>query len=325
MSVPPDKLVELVEEFKKNYPRGEKRRQWELQSSIFKELWENVIMGDNKLENSIKDVAHGDINPDLDPLIALLDVNGSRQSILKRRLTDEERRILGKGYFAVGDGFVKVRFNGIDDIDSVAFLGSMYQNQWRDSLSAIKQNIVIKSKIEQLLKSTSENEIANLLDEIRELGKGNPYRLGGSDFTVLNAILFINNPSKHVAVVSLTDRLRIIKFFGLNEDMLLIEGYANGEKNIMAENLILKFNEVYGTDLSPRELSKFFYSESPNVISLWKDEKVTITTVQLFRDSKPLKCPVCGLSARFKVDESNNAFCRMEGGHKFKVTDADIA
>lgn len=287
-----------------------------------------------KLNPLLKGVAEGkkdkdrNISPDLDPLICLLDKNGRREFQLIRKLSEEERKLL-ENNFNIENNTVYVKLPGITKIEGVS-KQVIHQNQWRDSLSKIKEYISISSEIDKLLNSTNEDESAQLLDDIQEkAGKHKPnlFRLSGEEFVPLNIFIFINDPEKHISIVSLNDRLKIIKFFGLNKDNINIEDYIDGRNNILAERIIMNFNSMYGTDMNPMELSEFFR----RVKEKWRNEKIDTTNTSVIRKTKPMKCPnpncilggLTNSNARFLVDESNLATCKY-CGEKFKVEEGGI-
>ncbi len=327
MSISKSEILTLAEDFLKEYDRGEKKKLWKLQSSIFKETWKNIIMNpEYKLKSLLEDIAEG--KKDKDRNISLLDKVGRRSFKLIRKLSEEERKLL-ENNFNIENNTVYVKLPGITKIEGVAIQRALGQNQWRKSLSAIKEDITISSKMNKLLNSTNEDEIKQLLDDIQEACGREPFRLGGEGFVPLNIIIFINEPEKHISVVNLEDRLKIIKSFGLNRDNIDIESFVNGRENVLAEKMIMNFNSIYGTDMSPRELSEFFYDEK--VKEKWRNEKVNTTNTSVLRITKPMKCPnpnctVGGLTvsnARFPVDESNFAKCKS-CGERFKVSEEDI-
>ncbi len=331
MSISKSEILTLVEDFLKGYPRDEKKKLWKLQSSIFKEIWKNIIMNpEYKLRPYLKGVAEeGEICPDLDPLIRLFDKKGKKDPELKRKLSEEEIKLLGNN-FDIKNDKIYVKLPGITEIEGVVEVQrAMTQNQWRRCLAAIKEDVIISSKIDKLLNSTNEDESAQLLDDIQEAGGHEPFRLGGEEFIPLNILIFINDPEKHISVVSLKNRLQIIKFFELNKDNIKIEGYMDGRENILAEKVIMNFNSIYGTNMNLRELSEFFYDKK--VKEKWRNEKVNTTNTSVIRYTKPMKCPnpncilggLTNSNARFSVDESNLTTCKS-CGEKFKVKEEDI-
>lgn len=159
---------------------------------------------------------------DIDPIIRMLDLNGKGNT---------------KGSIAVAKAFIRM-------------------GMWYRAFRSLKDNESLRNKFNQILNSTNDAELITLLNEFEALNQGNNNGLTGKNAVIINAILFLNNPSFYVSAISLVHREKIINFF-LNEST---EYSSFGEKLILTNRKIIDHFRLQGIQDNPRKLSLFIYS-----------------------------------------------------------------
>lgn len=173
------------------------------------------------------------------PVIQILDVVGKRRS-------DQERKVEG-----------------------VAFT-NIYQGRWYRTFRGLKSDKKIKTLVDRLLKSTSDQEQIELLNQIDDLNE-DIVALTGENGTILNAFLFAFSPDKNISVVSLSDRYKIIDFFELG-DIGKIQKLSWGENIILARRTIMTLDEKLRLNTDGRGICSFLYSDQ--IKRLWKQRIV---------------------------------------------------
>jgi hypothetical protein len=111
----------------------------------------------------------------------------------------------------------------------------------------------------QVFQETDDSGLIGLIDCLaRENTKRN--YLTAKSAIAINALMFINNPSKLLKVVSLSHRFQIMRTFGLgNPD----EFKTYGQEIVLSNRRIISgFKEKYGIDTEPMALTEFLYSPS---------------------------------------------------------------
>jgi len=169
------------------------------------------------------------------PIIQILDIKG-------RRRTREEKSVEG-----------------------VAFT-NIFQSMWYDLLRGIHSNQRIKPVATKVLETNSDDERMRLLNEISETNAKIP-GLTGENATIINDFMFAFDPKKNISVVSLSDRYKIINFFGLSDSDSLQE-MSWGEQIVDTKQKILSLIGRLGLETDPRGLCMLLYAD--RVKTLWR-------------------------------------------------------
>lgn len=159
---------------------------------------------------------------DIDPIIRMLDQNGRGNT---------------KGSIVVAKTFIRM-------------------GMWYRAFRSLKENASLKNKFNEILNSTNDTELITLLNEFEDINKGNKNGLTGKNAVIINAILFLNNPSFYISAVSLEHRKKIINF--LYKDSIEISSF--GEKLILTNRKIIDYFRSISIQDNPRKLSLFIYS-----------------------------------------------------------------
>lgn len=155
-------------------------------------------------------------------------------------------------------------------VEGVAFT-NIYQGTWYKMFRGLKADKTVKALVDKLLKSTSDTEQIELLNEINEANT-NIVALTGENGTILNAFLFAYNREKNISVVTLSDRYKIINFFEL-DDFQKIQSLSWGERIILTRQSIMSLNEKLNLNTDGRGICAFLYSDQ--IKRLWKQEIIT--------------------------------------------------
>jgi hypothetical protein len=137
-----------------------------------------------------------------------------------------------------------------NDAEGAAFV-QIYQGDWVNIFSKIKENSEVKEDLNKILTSNDNNTI---IDSINKLYRINPIdKLTGGSAVVINDLLFAYTPYKYTSVMSLLDRYLIIDYFGL----------------VKSNKLVLSLGSTYGLQASAKNQAEFLYS--PGVKKLWRE------------------------------------------------------
>lgn len=183
---------------------------------------------------------------------------------LTRKDTDDLMRILDS------------KARGHQPGDQVVARIGIYQSQWEQFFSDLKKHEALRVSLDNIFKSRDNSQLASLIDKAREVNQDNNNGLNGDGANMLNALLFINNPTQFLSVLSLHHRSWIIETFGLGD----VSSYSTiGEKIVKSNEIIINgFRDKYGLNTEPRVLSTFLYTPhsaySSRVKRLWYKDDV---------------------------------------------------
>jgi hypothetical protein len=134
------------------------------------------------------------------------------------------------------------------------------QGVWGRLFDDLKNKKDIQRTMDEIFNETDDSTLANLILGLQEQNKNNKNGLTGKRANALNTLLFINNPTRFIASVSLSHRFQIMRAFGLGNP----DEFKNyGEQIVLSNRRIIDgFKEKFGTAVSPRTLSEFFYANN---------------------------------------------------------------
>jgi len=232
-------IKKLFKEFIQTYDQKESRKTWEIQSQIFRIFWNEKILKDD----TALDEKY------LIPIIQILDVKG------------------------FGGKKSEKRYEGI------AYTG-IFQKNWYEIFKKINEYDEIKNLLNKIFNTKNENQIISLLDHLYELNQKISIRgLTGAHGIVINDFLFAYNPTENISMVSLSDRYKIIDYFGLGNSKK-IDKLSYGEKIIKSRNLVLSLRDKYELRIDNRGLSNFAYYQPFQEI--WKKREHYLRGEEMF-------------------------------------------
>lgn len=151
------------------------------------------------------------------------------------------------------------------------------QNRWYRLFREIKSDNKLRTLVDKLFNSDSDNEKIKLIDEIYESYHN---ALTHKTANILNDLLFVYNPDKELSIVSLKHRYQIIDVFGLGDSKEL-EKLSYGKQIVHSRNLIIGMKAKLGLNVDNRVFAKAFYHstlEAEAINELWaqKEDKEEI-------------------------------------------------
>jgi YhcG PDDEXK nuclease domain len=151
-----------------------------------------------------------------------------------------------------------IRARGRQRTDEAVALTGLRQGLLERLFDQLKNKKDIQRTLDQIFAETDDVKLVGLIDRLDKENEKNKNGLTGKSAVALNALLFVNDPTKFVSVVSLSHRFQIIRSFGLgNPD----EFKSYGEQIIYSNRWIIDgFRDKYGIDANPRDLSEFMYT-----------------------------------------------------------------
>lgn len=143
--------------------------------------------------------------------------------------------------------------------DTIAIARIMIsQGVWRRLFKEIQKNKTLKDSINSILTEEDENKQIDHINELYKLNEGQKNSLTGKSGNAINTMLFAYDPVKYLAVISVNDRKKIIDYFHL-DCSIDFEKDSPGEKIVLSNKAILEGFKNYCKQISPYNLSKFFY------------------------------------------------------------------
>lgn len=127
---------------------------------------------------------------------------------------------------------------------------------WYRAFKSLKENKELKDKLDQIFTVTDDNQLINLLNEFEDLNKENSNGLTGKNAVIINAFLFLNNPTYFVSAVSLEHRRKIVEF--LYGQAFELKSF--GERIIVLNRKIIDYFRNLNVQDNPRRISLFLYS-----------------------------------------------------------------
>jgi len=157
----------------------------------------------------------------------------------------------------------------------VAHVG-LYQGLWERLFNDLKNKPDIQKTLDEIFNTNDEESLVRLVNHLVKENEKNKNGLTGKKGNALNALLFLNSPSKFVSCVSLAHRYQILKAFGLAEP----ESYKNyGEQIIYSSrDIITGFKDKLSITAEPRTISQFVYSANVKVLWQSDDESPEVLT-----------------------------------------------
>jgi restriction system protein len=109
--------------------------------------------------------------------------------------------------------------------------------------------------------------------------KNNKNGLTGKSAVAINALLFLNNPTNFLSIVSLSHRFQVMRAFDLGDPEKFM---TYGEQIILSNRRIIDgFRDKYGIEANPRDLSRFMYTphggHTTNIKVYWHSGDQIIT------------------------------------------------
>lgn len=203
-----------------------------------------------------------------------MEVWESQSQIFKRFWTDKILNPASELTVNDTDAIIRlldIKARGRQRIDESVAMTGIRQGLWERLFDTLKSKQDIQRTMNQIFKETDDSALISLIDRLSKENKNNKNGLTGKSAVILNALLFINNPTKFLSVVSLSHRFQIIRAFDLgNPD----EFKTYGEQVVLSNRKIVDgFRGKYGIEANPRDLSEFMYApdngHTQNVKGYW--------------------------------------------------------
>ena len=143
------------------------------------------------------------------------------------------------------------------------------QDKWRKMFRDIKSDDDLKSLLYSLFKEQDEKRLIEHIDELYIKNQNKKNYLTGKSGNIINDLLFIYNPKKHISIISLDDRKKIIECFHFKNGPDFKKDSV-GKKIVVSNKAIIDgFKEILDDlEFSPRSISDFLYSEP--IKSYWR-------------------------------------------------------
>ena len=146
------------------------------------------------------------------------------------------------------------------------------QGVWRRMFNQIKADKKLAQPLDQIMGTFDTEKRIKLINELYEYNAPHRNSLTGQSGNAINAFMFLWAPSKHVSIVSLRDRQRLIKFLELKGGPDFDKDSA-GEKIVKSNDVLISgFAEYFGGQYSPRTICTFFYN--PLIRDQWRAEDI---------------------------------------------------
>lgn len=176
-----------------------------------------------------------------------------------------------------------IKARGHQRTDEAVAMTGLRQGLLERLFDQLKNKLDIQQTLDQIFAETDDSKLVNLINRLVKENEKNKNGLTGKSAVALNALLFINNPTKFLSTVSLSHRFQIMRAFGLgNPD----EFKTYGEQIVLSNRKIIDgFQDKYGIEAIPRGLSEFLYTPhngyTTNAKIYWQSgEPITTETVE---------------------------------------------
>lgn len=199
-----------------------------------------------------------------------------------------------------------IKGRGHQKTDEAVAMTGIRQGLWERLFDTLKGHEDIRQTMSQIFAETDDSKLIALIDRLTRENKNNKNGLTGNSAVILNALLFINNPTEFLSVVSLSHRFQIMRAFGLGDP----EDFKSYGQQIILSNrkIVDGFRVKYGLEASPRELSEFLYTPhsgyTTNVKVYWqKGETVIDAAVEEGGNGPPAEDGDAGLAVEFAMEK----------------------
>ncbi len=146
------------------------------------------------------------------------------------------------------------------------------QAVWRRMFEQLKTDQKLAELVDQIIGTFEPEKRIVLINDLYKYNEPYKNSLTGKSGNAINAFIFMWAPQRHVSVVSLADRQRLIQFFGFQGGPDF-EKDSSGEKIVKSnEALVSGFNEYFGSQYSPRTICTFLYHAA--VRDVWRSEDI---------------------------------------------------
>jgi len=151
------------------------------------------------------------------------------------------------------------------------------QGVWRKMFNQFKTDKKLAQLVDRIMGTIDSKQRIKLINDLYKYNEQYKNSLTGRSGNAINSFLFLWNPNKHVSLVSLNDRQKLIKFLNL-EDGPDFEKDSTAEKIVKSnEVLVFNFAKIFGNQYSPRTICTFFYNAP--LKNQWRSEDIGELTV----------------------------------------------
>ncbi len=134
------------------------------------------------------------------------------------------------------------------------------QGAWRRMFNQFKEHAALRNALNAAIFANNNDNRIRAIDELYIANQGNKNNLTGKSAAAVNAFLAVSDPFNNLSIVSLNDRLKIIKYLRIN-----ISGYeemSEGEKAVWSNERIINYFKERKVSSNARTISHFFYNSS---------------------------------------------------------------
>ncbi len=256
-----DIIREVADRFVEEFPAAIKEEYWQKASRAFNIFWKLMNNGEFKEING-REIDY------YDPIIRILDTKGKRNYNNKLLSLPNLKERLEKSGETYGFNYNISEERDIVKIEGVEGYASLMipQDQWYNIFNDIASDFTLRDTIAALFESVNSRHRAELIDKIKIINSNANYKnaLTGRSAIAISALLCLSNPLAYPKVVSLQDRIKIIRFFQLGE---LGFNSSYGSQIIDSFEFVKGFNSRYGLRFSPITLGYFLFR--PQIRALW--------------------------------------------------------
>lgn len=172
-----------------------------------------------------------------------------------------------------------IKARGRQKTDEAVAMTMLTQGLFERLFAQLKNKRDIQQTLDQIFAETDDAKLVDLTNRLLKENDKNKNGLTGKSAVALNALLFVNDPTKFLSIVSLSHRFQIMRAFGLgNPD----EFKTYGEQVILSNRRIIDgLRAKFGIEANPRDLSEFMYTPdngySTNLKIYWQPGDQLIT------------------------------------------------
>ena len=142
------------------------------------------------------------------------------------------------------------------------------QGQWYRAFRSLKENKNISGIMNEIFETKDYEKLIKKINELEKSNKELKNGITGKNANILNAMLFLNDPSMFLTALSLDHRYRMQKNLCGIEDTY----ETFGEKIINTNRYILEYFSKNGIKASPSTITGFIYRNSDK----WKNQDGTV-------------------------------------------------